>query len=62
MEWLNQIEFWYWLVAAVIMIILEMMLPTFYFLWMGVSAFVVGLLLFVMPTMPMLIQVIILQA
>jgi inner membrane protein len=59
MEWFNQVEFWYWLVAAVAMIILEMLLPTFYFLWMGVSAFVVGLLLFVMPSMPLLIQVII---
>jgi len=59
MEWLNQIEFWYWLVAAVIMIVIEMILPAAYFLWMGVSAFIVGLLLYAMPTMPLLIQVII---
>jgi hypothetical protein len=59
MEWLDQIEFWYWLVAAVVMIILEMVLPMAYFLWMGVSAFVVGLLLFAVPNMPLLIQVVI---
>ena len=59
MEWLNQIEFWYWLIAAVVMIILEMVLPLAYFLWMGISAFIVGLLLYVMPTMPLLIQVVI---
>jgi inner membrane protein len=59
MEWLNQIEFWYWLVAAVVMIILEMLLPAAYFLWMGISAFVVGLLLYVVPSIPLLIQVII---
>ena len=59
MEWLDQIEFWYWLIAAVVMIILEMVLPLAYFLWMGISAFIVGLLLFAIPTMPLLIQVVI---
>ena len=59
MDLLNQIEFWYWLVAAVVMIVIEMLVPLAYFLWMGVSAFIVGLLLFAMPSMPLLIQVII---
>jgi len=58
MEWLNQIEFWYWLIAAVIMIVVEMLLPLAYFLWMGISAFIVGLLLYAIPEMPLLIQVI----
>lgn len=59
MEWLDQIEFWHWLIAAVVMIIIEMILPAAYFLWMGISAFVVGLLIYVVPDMPVLIQVII---
>jgi inner membrane protein len=59
MEWLDQIEFWYWLIAAVVMIVIEMILPAAYFLWMGISAFVVGLLVYVMPTLPILIQVVI---
>lgn len=62
MEMLDQIQFWYWLVAAVIMIVIEMLLPLAYFLWMGVSAFIVGLLLFAMPSIPLLIQVIIFGA
>jgi inner membrane protein len=59
MEWLDQIEFWHWLIAAVVMIIIEMILPAAYFLWMGISAFVVGLSIYVVPGMPVLIQVII---
>lgn len=59
MELLNQIEFWYWLIAAVVMIVIEMLLPAAYFLWMGISAFIVGLLLYTIPTMPLLIQVVI---
>ena len=56
----EQIESWYWLIAGVVMIILEILLPSAYFLWMGVSAIVVGLLLlFALPGMPLLIQVII---
>lgn len=62
MEWLNQIEFWYWLIAAVVMIILEMVLPAAYFLWMGISAFVVGLLLYAMPDMHLLVQIVIFSA
>lgn len=59
MELLDQIEFWHWLIAAVVMIIIEMVLPAAYFLWMGISAFIVGLLLYTMPTIPLLIQVVI---
>tara|TARA_R110000782_G_scaffold156515_1_gene248701 strand:+ start:183 stop:641 length:459 start_codon:yes stop_codon:yes gene_type:complete len=59
MEWLDQIEFWYWLIAAVVMIIIEMILPAAYFLWMGISAFIVGLIIYAAPSMPVLIQVII---
>ena len=59
MEFLNQIEFWYWLIAAVVMIILEMVIPAAYFLWMGISAFIVGLLLYLLPSIPLLIQIII---
>lgn len=62
MDWLNQIEFWHWLIAAVIMIILEMVIPAAWFLWMGISAFAVGLLLFFLPATPLLIQIIIFGA
>ncbi len=59
MESLDQIEFWYWLIAAVVMIVIEMLLPAAYFLWMGISAFIVGLILYVVPDLHLLIQVII---
>jgi len=59
MEWLDQVEFWYWLIAALVMVIFEMIVPAAYFLWMGISAFVVGLLLYAIPGMPLLIQIVI---
>lgn len=56
---MEQIEFWHWLIIGVVMICIEMVLPAAYFLWMGISAIIVGLLLLVLPTTPLLIQVII---
>jgi membrane protein implicated in regulation of membrane protease activity len=43
--------FWYWWVAAVALLGIEMLSPGFFFLWMGFSAFVTGLLFFIMPFM-----------
>jgi membrane protein implicated in regulation of membrane protease activity len=59
MEWINDIIYWHWLILAVALIILEILMPGAYFLWMGVSAAVVGAALFIFPTMPLLAQVLI---
>ena len=48
--------FWYWWVAAVVLIGVEMLSPGFFFLWMGLSAFITGLLLFVIPVMSFELQ------
>ncbi len=39
-----EIEFWYWWVAALILIVIEILLPGTFCLWLGVSAAAVGLL------------------
>ena len=60
MEWLSEINFWHWLIIAVVLISIEMLLVgSYYLLWMGIAAGVVGALLFVMPEISLLIQVII---
>ena len=60
MDWLNEIAFWHWLIAAVVLITLEMIvLPAVYFLWMGIAAGIVGLLMLAMPGMPILAQIVI---
>jgi membrane protein implicated in regulation of membrane protease activity len=45
------IVFWHWWVLGVVLIILEAFVPGTFFLWMGVSAGVVGMLLLAFPTM-----------
>jgi len=59
MEWINDIIYWHWLILAVALIILEILMPGAYFLWMGISAAVVGAVMFVFPTTTFLIQVLI---
>lgn len=62
MEWINDIIYWHWLILAVALIILEILMPGAYFLWMGISAAVVGATMFIFPTMPLLAQVLIFAA
>lgn len=46
---LDSIDYWHWLILGVVLVILEVFAPGAFFLWMGVSAAVVGLLLWVLP-------------
>lgn len=41
--------FWYWWILAVVLVILEAFAPGAFFLWMGVSASLVGVLLLLFP-------------
>lgn len=42
------IQFYHWLVLGVILMIAEMFVPTFFLLWLGVAAVVVGILTWVL--------------
>ena len=58
MEWLTQIQFWHWLVVAVVLISIEMLIVgTYYFLWMSLAAFIVGGIMYFYPEMSWLAQV-----
>ncbi len=48
---LEQLDFWHWWVIGIILIILELFAPGAFFLWMGIAAGLVGLILVVAPEM-----------
>jgi membrane protein implicated in regulation of membrane protease activity len=50
-ELLSAIEFWHWWVLAALLIAVEVFAPTTLFLWTGLSAAVVGLVLYLVPDM-----------
>lgn len=51
-----EIVFWYWWIAAVFLLGVEMLSPGFFFLWMAVSALITGFLLLIIPFMSVEVQ------
>ena len=53
---LEEIEFWHWWVAAVVLIVIEVFAPGTVALWMAVSAAAIGLLLLALPDLTWQVQ------
>ena len=51
------LEFWHWVIFGIALIISEAFLGTFFVIWFGVSAVVVGIILYITPEMSLAIQV-----
>jgi inner membrane protein len=58
MHWTEQVVFWHWWILAGILLILELSSPVFFFLWVGIAAAAVGLLLLVIPSLTMEMQLV----
>lgn len=56
-ELFQSIDFWHWWVLAVVFIVLEVFSPAAFFLWLGLSAGVIGVALLLVPTMSWELQV-----
>ncbi len=46
---LANLEFWHWMVLGVALVIIEVFAPGVFFLWLGISAGIVGVVLWLMP-------------
>lgn len=50
MEWLNaNIDYWHWIVFGIALAAIEIFVPSFFMLWLGVSAIAVGILTWFLP-------------
>ena len=58
MEWFDQIVFWHWWILAGLLLILELTALAFFFLWLGIAAGAVGLILLVFPSIDIETQLI----
>ena len=58
-EMFGPIEFWHWWIVGVALAAVEIAVPSFVFLWLGIAAGVTGLVLFVVPGTSMEIQLLI---
>ena len=57
-EWLDQVVFWHWWILAGFLLILELTAPAFLFLWLGMAAATVGLILLVFPSITLETQLV----
>jgi len=55
----TQIEFWYWWVLATGFLAIELLAPGFFFLWLAVSGFVVGSLVWMQPAVSFEVQLLV---
>lgn len=51
-SWLLEPIYWNWLLLGIFLLVVELLAPGTFFLWMGVAAFCVGLLLIPFPSVP----------
>ncbi len=50
-DYFSTLLFWHWWVVALLLVIVEMVAPGFFLLWIGLAAGVTGLVLFIVPSM-----------
>jgi len=55
----TELQYWHWWIAGVGLVALEMLLPGTFFLWLGVSAGVTGVLLLALPDFDWQYQIIV---
>jgi len=53
------VVFWHWWVLAVLLLVVELLSPGFFFLWMAVSGFVTGCVVLLMPSISLDMQILI---
>jgi membrane protein implicated in regulation of membrane protease activity len=58
LSFLSGLQYWHWFIAALVLGILEVVLPGAIFVWFAVAAAVLGVVLFVLPQLPWQVQLI----
>ncbi len=58
MAWFNQIAPWHWLILGILLVTIEILAPGAYFLWGGIAAIIVAILLLALPELTFPLQVI----
>ena len=51
------VVFWYWWVLALAFLVVEMLAPGFFFLWMSAAALVTGIMVWLLPTLSTDVQI-----
>jgi membrane protein implicated in regulation of membrane protease activity len=58
----TELQYWHWWIAGVALVVIEILVPGTFFLWLGVSAGVTGLVLLVLPSFDWHYQILLFSA
>ncbi|AXA68707.1 membrane protein implicated in regulation of membrane protease activity [Pseudomonas sp. SORGH_AS199] len=53
------VQWWYWLVLGVGLMLSELVVPAFFLIWFGLGALLVGVLLLVLPALALAVQLLV---
>jgi len=53
------LQFWHWWIIGVVLVIVELITPGFFLLWIGIAAGVTGVVVFLMPDLSWEVQILI---
>ncbi len=56
--WTENVAFWHWWILAGVLLIIELTVPAFFFLWLGIAAGATGLIVLVFPNLGMETQLV----
>jgi inner membrane protein len=55
----TEIMFWYWFVLTVVCLVIEVIIPAFFFLWMSVASLMTGIIVWIAPSLATDVQIVI---
>ena len=55
-EYFSTLLFWHWWLLGLVLVVVEMVAPGFFLLWIGLAAGVTGLILFIVPSLAWEVQ------
>ena len=56
MEWLSDLAWWHWMILAAVLMVVEVLAPAAFFIWISVAAALVGVGMLIFPDMSWQLQ------
>ena len=62
LQWLDTLTFWHWMVLGAVLIVIELLAPGIWFLWLGIGAIATGLVVLFLADLSWQLQAVVFSA